>query len=230
MEPSSAPWRAIDTLEPSSPPDQDRRGRPWLAVAAVLAAVAVGVGALLVAARPAPTGAAGGIAITDAGVADTGGSSSAVPASSSRLLVVEVSGAVARPGVFRLPSGSRVADAIDAAGGYGPRVDVRAADRALNLAAPLQDGQKVHVPDRDEGAAAPPAGGGSRGPKTPSGGTVDVNRATPAELDALPGVGPATAAKIIAGRPYASLDELVSRKAVSAATLEKIRGLVAVGG
>ena len=230
MEPSSAPWRAIDTLDPSSPPDQERRGRPWLAVAAVLAAVAVSVGALLVAARPAPTGDVGGIAITDAGVADKGGSSSAVPASSSRLLVVEVSGAVARPGVFRLPSGSRVADAIDAAGGYGPRVDVRAADRALNLAAPLQDGQKVHVPDRDEGSAAPPAGGGSRGPKTPSGGTVDVNRATPAELDALPGVGPATAAKIIAGRPYASLDELVSRKAVSAATLEKIRGLVAVGG
>ncbi|HEY5629434.1 MAG TPA: SLBB domain-containing protein, partial [Candidatus Limnocylindrales bacterium] len=164
MEPSSAPWRAIDSIEPSSPPDAERRGRPWLAVAAVLAAIAVGVGALLVAVRPSPSGDVGGIAITEAGVADKGGSPSAVPASSSRLLVVEVSGAVARPGVFRLPAGSRVADAIDAAGGYGPRVDVRAADRVLNLAAPLSDGQKVHDPDRDEAAAGATAGTGSPGP------------------------------------------------------------------
>lgn len=230
MEPSSAPWRAIDSLEPSSPPDQDRRGRPWLALAAVVAAIAVGVGALLVAARPAPSGDVGGIAITEAGVADKGGSSSAIPASPSRLLVVEVSGAVARPGVFRLPAGSRVADAIEAAGGYGPRVDVRAADRALNLAAPLQDGQKVHVPDRDEAGSAPSGPEASAGPTKPSGGIVDINRATAAELDALPGVGPATAAKIVAGRPYASVDELVTRKAISAAALEKIRELVTVGG
>ncbi len=229
MEPSSAPWRAIDTIEPSSPPDEERRGRPWLAVAAVLAAVAVGVGALLIAAKPAPDGDVGGIAITEAGIADEGGSSSAGPASPSRLLVVEVSGAVAHPGVFRLPAGSRVADAIDAAGGYGARVDVRAADRVLNLAAPLEDGQKVHVPDRDE-AVAPSTGGGSPGPNPAAGGPVDLNRATEAELDALPGIGPATAAKIIAGRPYASIDELSSRKVVGAATLARIRALVTVGG
>ncbi|MHB8958924.1 MAG: helix-hairpin-helix domain-containing protein [Candidatus Limnocylindrales bacterium] len=229
MEPSSAPWRAIDSVEPSSPPDEERRGRPWLVVAAVLAAVAVGVGALLAAAKPAPSGDVGGIAITEAGVADKGGSSSAAPASASRLLVVEVSGAVARPGVFRLPAGSRVADAIDAAGGYGPRVDVRAADRVLNLAAPLEDGQKVHVPDRDE-AGAPPAGSGAPGPNPTAGGPVDLNRATETELDALPGIGPATAAKIIAGRPYASIDDLASRKVVGAATLAKIRALVTVGG
>jgi competence protein ComEA len=229
VEPSSAPWRAIDSIEPSAPPDEERRGRPWLAVAAVLAAVAVGVGALLVAARPVPSGDVGGLAITGAGVADKGGLASAALASASRLLVVEVSGAVARPGVLRLPSGSRVADAIDAAGGYGPRVDVRAADRTLNLAAPLQDGQKIHVPDRDE-ASALPAGSGAPGPNPTTGGPVDLNRATEAELDALPGIGPATAAKIIAGRPYASIDELSSRKVVGAATLAKIRALVTVGG
>lgn len=233
MEPSSAPWRAIDTIEPSSPPESGHRGRPWLAVAAVLAAVAVVAGALLVAARPDPSVDLGGTALTEAGLADKGGSPSAIPASASRQLVVEVSGAVVRPGVFRLPAGSRIADAIGAAGGYGPRVDVRAADRTLNLAAPLEDGQKIHVPDRDEagtpeaspgaGASAGSGGGGA------ASGLVDLNHATAEELDALPGVGPATAAKIIAGRPYASLDDLTARKVVTASTLAKIRGKATVG-
>jgi competence protein ComEA len=230
VEPSSAPWRAIDSIEPSSPPDEEPRGRPWLAVAAVLVAVAVGVGALLVAAKPAPSGDVGGIALAEAGLADKGGSSSAVPASASRLLVVEVSGAVAHPGVFRLPKGSRVADAIEAAGGYGPRVDVRSADKALNLAAPLEDGQKVHVPDRDEAAVS--SAGASPGPGPTAGGPVDLNRATAAQLDALPGVGPATAAKIIAAREeraFSSVDDLRTRKVLGSAALDKIRPLVTAG-
>ena len=142
---------------------------------------------------------------------------------------MEVSGAVARPGVYRLPPGSRVADAIDAAGGYGPRVDVHAADRALNLAAPLEDGEKVHVPDRDE-ARRCRASRRRRGrvPRPADSSTSTAPR--PSELDTLPGVGPATAAKIIAGRPYASIDDLEPRKVVGAATLAKIRGLVTVGG
>ncbi len=152
------------------------------------------------------------------------------------MLVVEVGGAVAHPGVYRLPAGSRVGDAIDAAGGYGPRVDARAADRALNLAAPLTDGEKVHVPDRDEPSA--PAGASaaavaSRAAGGTTGAPVDLNRATAAELDALPGIGPATAAKIIAARqerPFASVDDLAARKVVGAATLARIRALVTVGG
>lgn len=232
MEPSSAPWRAIDTIEPSSPPESEHRGRPWLAVAAVLTAVAVVTGALLVAARPDPSVDLGGTALTEAGLADKGGSPSAIPASASHQLVVEVSGAVARPGVFRLPAGSRIADAIEAAGGYGPRVDVRAADRTLNLAAPLQDGQKIHVPDRDEatasGGSADPGASAAKPGGTSSDGLVDLNHATAEELDALPGVGPATAAKIIAGRPYTSLDDLTARKVVTASTLAKIRGKATV--
>lgn len=228
MEPSSAPWRAIDTSAPSSPPERESRGRPWLAIAAVLVAVAVGAGALLVAARPAPrVGVEGGTAATEAGVAGEGGSGLAVPASSPRLLVVEVGGAVVRPGVYRLPAGSRVAAAIDAAGGYGPRVDVRGAERALNLAAPLEDGQKILVPDRD---APTGADGASSAASSMAGGLVDINRATAAELDALPGIGPATAAKIISGRPYTSVDELATRKIVGAATLAKIRDRVTAGG
>ena len=126
-----------------------------------------------------------------------------------------------------------IGDAIDAAGGFGPRVDARAADRALNLAAPLTDGEEVHVPDRDEAAGASAAAVPSRAAGGRPGSPVDLNRATASELDALPGIGPATAAKIIAAReqqPFASVDDLATRKVVGAATLAKIRALVTVGG
>jgi competence protein ComEA len=227
VEPSSAPWRAVDATEPSSPSDPEPRGRPWLAIAAVAIAVSVGAGCLLVATRPAPGISVDGAARTEAVAADQGGLAAAAPTPSSRPLVVEVSGAVVHPGVYRLPAGSRVADAVAAAGGYGPRVDVRGAERALNLAALLQDGEKVQVPDRDDPSSA---GVAEPGGSQASGALVDLNNATSEQLDTLPGVGPATAAKIIGGRPYASIDDLTAKKVVGAATLAKIRDLVTVGG
>jgi competence protein ComEA len=150
-------------------------------------------------------------------------------------IVVEVAGAVVRPGLHTLPAGTRVGEAIAAAGGYSPRVDTRAAERDLNLAAPLRDGDRVRVPSRDDPDPTAPngtTGGGAGGGEDASARLLNVNRATAAELEALPGIGPATAAKIIsarAERPFARVDELLERKLVSSKVMEAIRGLVTVG-
>jgi competence protein ComEA len=142
-------------------------------------------------------------------------------------IVVDVSGAVARPGVRRLPAGSRVADAIAAAGGFAPSVDAAAASSTLNLAAPLQDGAKVVVPQR--GRSAQPGGAPAASTKA---GRVDLNSTTQAQLEELPGIGPVTARKIVDARaeaPFRSVDELITRKIVGPSTFEKIRELVSVG-
>ncbi|MEP7360595.1 MAG: helix-hairpin-helix domain-containing protein [Chloroflexota bacterium] len=139
-------------------------------------------------------------------------------------LIVDVEGAVVDPGVHSVAAGSRVADAIAAAGGYSTEVDIAAAAGALNLAALLTDGQKIHVPARGEVATLPgpvtaPPGGGPVGP-------IDINHASADELDTLPGIGPVTAAKIIAARPFATIDELDSRGVVGPSTMDKIRDLI----
>ncbi len=151
------------------------------------------------------------------------------------MLVVDVAGAVRQPGVYRFAPGARVADAVAAAGGFGPRVDAEAASR-VNLAAELRDGEQVRIPSRDDMAAAAPARAGSAAPPgvgaAAPAGLVDVNTASAEALDALPGIGPVTSAKIIAAReeaPFATVDELRSRGVLGEATFGKVRDLVTVG-
>jgi competence protein ComEA len=242
MEPSSAPWRILETAKPEPPgPEPGSRGLPWPAIGVALVAAAVAVVAILVTVRSEPTIGVDGAVSLDAGSVARGGTWSAGPASSpgDGAVVVDVGGAVARPGVYRLPRGSRVGDAIGAAGGYAKTADAAAVDRALNLAAAVRDGDKIRVPARGEPTGGPGAGGGASsgagatpdarggagGPADP----VDLNHATAEQLDALPGIGPATAAKIIAARterPFSSVDDLGTRKVLGAATLAKLRSLV----
>lgn len=140
-------------------------------------------------------------------------------------LVVDVVGAVRRPGLYRLAQGTRVADALSRAGGLTPK-----ADRTLvNLAAPLADGEQVIVPARVSGAGAAGISGGS-GSAAPAG-PVHLNVATLEQLDALPGVGPVTAQKILDYRQkhgaFGSVDELDAISGIGPARLDELRDLVA---
>jgi competence protein ComEA len=150
-------------------------------------------------------------------------------ASEAEVLVVHVAGAVVVPGIHELPAGSRVVDAIEAAGGLAPDAD----GARLNLAAPVADGQRVYIPA--VGEAAPPPVVGGADPSGPSGaatGPVDLNQADEAALDALPGVGPATAAAIIQHRQeigrFTSVDQLLDVRGIGEAKLEQLRPLVTV--
>ena len=139
-----------------------------------------------------------------------------------RLFFVDVEGGVNSPGIHRLPPGSRVADALAAAGGYADSADLAAAAQSLNLAAAVVDGQQIYVPV---------VGGASVGGEGGGVGLVNLNRASQSELEALPGIGPVTAEKIIAARdeqPFSTLDELVTREVLTARQLEQIADLVTV--
>lgn len=160
-------------------------------------------------------------------------------------VVVHVAGAVAAPGVVRLAATGRIVDAVAAAGGLRPDADP---DR-VNLAAPVADGQRIVIPVlgqplpaevlAEPGIGATPGGPAPVG-ATPAGGggtgvaVVDLNTATAEQLDTLPGVGPATAAAILAHRdetgPFGSVDELIDVRGIGEAKLEALRDLVVVTG
>ena len=145
----------------------------------------------------------------------------ASPAAAGRL-VVDVVGAVHRPGLVRLPEGARVADAIAHAGGLR-----RGAERAgVNFAAPVSDGQQVVVPQHGAAFAA----GADAGAGPGSSGPVSLSSATAEQLDALPGVGPVTAEKIVAYRQqhgaFRSVDELDAISGIGPSRIADLRGLV----
>ena len=166
--------------------------------------------------------------LRDAGTAYQAPAPSAAPkaAAAPALLVVDVVGAVRRAGLYRLPQGSRVADAVARAGGATRKADLN----LVNLAAPISDGTQILVPAR----AAPAAAGGdtasAAGSAAPAG-PVHLNSATLEDLDSLPGVGPVTAQKILDYRQqhgaFASVDELDAIPGIGPKRLDQLSDLVA---
>ena len=134
------------------------------------------------------------------------------------LLRVHLAGAVGQPGLYEVPASFRVGDLIDAAGGLGAEAD----GAAVNLAERLRDGQQIYVPVVGE-QPAPAAGAGG----TQSAGPIDVNTATAAQLEELPGIGPSLAAAIIAFRtehgPFATLDALEQVPGIGPSKLSQLR-------
>jgi competence protein ComEA len=247
MDQPSAPWRLLET---AGSPDGDAPGSTgpapaptteglarWLPVVLIALAVILAAGAglvILAGSNPSVQIAGDAPALAGSGPGSSGLVADAAASATAELLVVDVQGAVVHPGVVRLVAGSRVGDAIAAAGGYGPRVAADRVGRSLNLAALLHDGDQVIVPSRDDPADAPgnaTGGAGSGAESSPAGGPIDLNTATAEQLDTLPGIGPVTAAKILAARDerrFAAVDDLKTRKLVGSATFDKLKDLVTV--
>lgn len=185
----------------------------------VLAVALLALVVLVVAWRHvAPSGGASAAPLRVAPIVPAAGVVRSAPAAT--LLVVDVAGAVRRPGLVRLPKGARVSDAVARAGG----LTARAERDAVNLAAPVSDGQQVLVPARGSpGSAAPGAAGAASGP-------VSLSAATAEQLDTLPGIGPVTAQKIVDYRAqhgsFTSVDGLDAIPGIGPARIAELQGLV----
>lgn len=168
------------------------------------------------------------------GSPDTTAADAATTSTTSAAVVVDVVGAVQRPGIVTLRAGARVVDAISAAGGAAPSADLG----RLNLAAPIADGSRIAVPATGQQAPAlDPAAVTSGGAGNDAAGAsaagatdaapINVNTATADELDALPGVGPATADAIVREReahgPFASVDDLERVKGIGPSKVAALR-------
>ena len=213
--------------------DPARRGALVLSLIAAVAAVAAAIGVWRDRPEPRPVESVGlqtvvspsAVAVqetlraTVAAAATTGTGSAAV-------VVVSVTGAVKHPGLVRLPAGSRVADAVAAAGGMTDQAD----PTGLNLAERLTDGRSVVVPVKGRPAPAPPAGGTA--PASGGSGPVNLNTADLAALDALPGVGPSTASNILAWRDkngtFVSVEQLQEVPGIGPAKYAQLAPLVTV--
>jgi competence protein ComEA len=201
---------------------------PELSRTQVAVAGAIAVALLFVGARAVrgETGGGSGSGYTsydygadESGGTDEGGDETFAVEGGGGDVVVDVTGAVARPGVYRLPAGSRVDDAVKRAGG----ATAKAATDSVNLAARLADGQQVVVPERAPGGATAATGAAS----AEEGGPISLGTATAAELDTIDGIGPVTAQDIIDFREehggLSSVDQLDQISGIGPATMEALR-------
>ena len=136
-------------------------------------------------------------------------------AESSNTIYVDISGSVVKPGVYGLSAGSRVEDAIEAAGSFRPGANLDWVAANLNRAMPLTDGAKVYIPSIEDTS--------SEVMKTTSE-KIGINSAAKSDLESLPGIGPVTAEKIISNRPYQTIEELLSKKAMGQKLFDSLEG------
>lgn len=152
--------------------------------------------------------------------------SSSAEKNSGNFIMVDVEGAVQKPGVYKVSDTSRIQDALIAAGGISAQADRDYMAKTINLAATLSDGQKVYIPAQGEESS----GSVQSTTNTSSSvtGLININTASASDLDTLPSVGAVTAQKIIAGRPYQQVSDLQDKKIVNSSTYTKIKDLVSV--
>ncbi len=147
---------------------------------------------------------------------------------SQKLISVDVSGAVNKPGVYQLKFGARVEDAIKSSGGFANIANNEYISKYLNMAQKLSDGNKIYVPFEGESSSSVSVTQGGVVGGSNAQNRININSSTQAELESLPGIGPVTASKIISGRPYQNIGELSSKKIVSKAVYEKIKDSVVI--
>ncbi len=136
--------------------------------------------------------------------------------SSQKKISVDVSGAVVSPGVYQLDESARIENAISVAGGLSETANGEYVSKYLNMAQKLSDGMKIYVPKVGETVTV-------SNQSLPAGRQVNINTATQAELEALPGIGVVTASKIISGRPYSKIEDILILKLVSKSVFDKIK-------
>lgn len=198
-----------------------RRPRLRLGVGAAVVLVLGALATAVVVGILTPGGATAVVSATPRPSARSAGPSAARP-----VIYVHLLGAVARPGLYRLPDGTRAVDAVAAAGGFTPEAD----RGSVNLARALVDGEQIVV--AVQGAAPPPAAGGPGSPGAASGARVNLNTADAAALEALPRIGPVMAKRIIDWRTkngrFTAVEDLLDVTGIGDATFAGLKDLVTV--
>lgn len=145
----------------------------------------------------------------------------------AKTIFIDIEGAVLRPGVYKLPQDSRIQDAFIAAGGLASSADRNFVSKNINLAIKLSDGAKIYIPSIGELVSGSGAlNASSQGEIV--GSLVNINSSSQSQLETLPGIGPVTAQKIIAGRPYSSVDELLNKKIVGSKVFGQIKDKITI--